>query len=172
MTQPHDPLNTPPVDNFAHDYADVVVTDTTSWTKVQGSFVADSAYKYIVIGNFFDDVETTITDCNTAQSVQAYYYIDKVCLSTDSIACDIVNGIAYPSKPAEITLFPNPVQNTLELQYLTGQNQYAILSANGTKVKSGTLSEIEHALDVSALPNGLYFLHLNGKQTFKFVVAH
>ena len=156
-----------PTDNFAHIYSDEIITDSVNWTQISGSLIADSAYTYLIFGNFYNDDSTSTLPC----SGTAYYYVDDVCVSTSATTCEVINGLSYPSKPAEITLFPNPTRNTLELQYLTGQNQYAILSATGTRVKSGTLSETEHALDVSALPNGLYFLQLNGKQSFKFVVA-
>ena len=38
--------------NFAHINSQSIVTDTLNWTNVSGSFIADSAYRYIVIGNF------------------------------------------------------------------------------------------------------------------------
>ena len=50
------------INNFAHVYSDSVIKDTTSWTLIKGEFTADSAYQYISIGNFFDDINTdTIT---------------------------------------------------------------------------------------------------------------
>ena len=41
--------NNPPV------YSNTVSMDTLNWTRVFGSFVADSAYTHILLGNFFAD---------------------------------------------------------------------------------------------------------------------
>lgn len=51
--QSGDPLSMP--GNFAHVYHPWVIADTVGWTLVSGSFVANSAYRYLVIGNFFSD---------------------------------------------------------------------------------------------------------------------
>ncbi len=58
------------INNKAHVYTNSVVSDTLNWTKITGSFVADSAYKYIMIGNFFDDANTTVV--NNSPSFWAY----------------------------------------------------------------------------------------------------
>ena len=140
-----------PVDNFAHVYTTTIITDTLNWRMISGSFIADSNYTYLNVGNFFDYGHTSTNACTG----DAYYYIDNVCVSTHPNTCEVINGLSYPYKPARITLFPNPAQNTLSLQHLTGQNRFAIFSATGTTVKTGTLTETENAADVSALPNGL-----------------
>ncbi|MBN9293996.1 MAG: gliding motility-associated C-terminal domain-containing protein [Flavobacteriia bacterium] len=57
--------------NYAHVFSNTVITDT-SWTTVSGSFVADSAYRYIMLGNFFADNLTSHV------SGGAYYWIDDV----------------------------------------------------------------------------------------------
>lgn len=53
-----DTLNPSPVLNFAHVYEDSIITDTTNWVHLHWNFVADSAYHYLIIGNFFDDSQT------------------------------------------------------------------------------------------------------------------
>jgi gliding motility-associated-like protein len=65
--------------NFAHVYSQSVISDTANWTTVSGSFIADSAYQYINIGNFFDDARTMIIpQQDTIWNRAAYYYIDDV----------------------------------------------------------------------------------------------
>ncbi len=44
-----------PFRNYAHLRTMALVTDTASWTLVEGTFVADSAYTHLVLGNFFSD---------------------------------------------------------------------------------------------------------------------
>lgn len=52
----------------------------TNWREIAFDFVADSNYRYMIIGNFYYDWETTkINHLPSNTNVQAaYYYIDKV----------------------------------------------------------------------------------------------
>ncbi|HET6991852.1 MAG TPA: hypothetical protein VFJ43_11035 [Bacteroidia bacterium] len=68
--------------------SDAVITNYTDWTKVSGTFVADKAYTYLVIGNFSDGGDTK-TSKNTAPDAgiggrgpYAGYYIDDVVVKT------------------------------------------------------------------------------------------
>lgn len=68
-----------PISNSAHVFSNVAISDTMNWTTISGTFVADSAYNFIVIGNHFDDANST------ADSIQpvtfgwnAYYFVDDV----------------------------------------------------------------------------------------------
>jgi hypothetical protein len=80
-TVPFDSTNAAPIDNFSHVYTNNIVSDTGSWTTVGASFVADSAYTFLVLGNFFDDASTdtasviAFADCAPYFAV---YYIDDV----------------------------------------------------------------------------------------------
>ena len=51
--------------------------DSKEWLLVRNSFVADSAFNYITIGNFFEDQETK-NDRSKSKFEFAYYYIDDV----------------------------------------------------------------------------------------------
>lgn len=44
-----------PYRNFAHLRTLAPVSDTLGWTVVEGIITADSAYRYVVLGNFFPD---------------------------------------------------------------------------------------------------------------------
>jgi hypothetical protein len=75
----------PLVNNFAHVYTDLVITDTINWTNISGYFIADSAYQYIIIGNFFDydNVNTLLMGANP--TCRAYYYLDDIEVVEDTI---------------------------------------------------------------------------------------
>ncbi len=80
--------------NYAHIYTNSIITDTVNWTTVSGSFVADSAYSYIVIGNFFDNTHTDMLRVQTSLSISqsiSYYYIDDVCVSTNPVSCNVTD---------------------------------------------------------------------------------
>jgi hypothetical protein len=97
-----------PVNNYAQVYTDSVVSDTTVWTTVHGSFVADSAYQYIGLGNFFDDAHTTsVVTCPSCSFNQWGYYLDDICVvpvvnlvpnysfEVDSLCPDNYNEVTY-----------------------------------------------------------------------------
>ncbi len=97
-----------PVNNFAHVYTPVVVSDTAGWTTIRGSFIADSAYRFIGVGNFFDDAHTiSIQTCPNCTYNQWGYYLDDICVveavnlvpnysfETDSACPDNYNEVSY-----------------------------------------------------------------------------
>lgn len=85
------PLLYPSIPNFAHLHASSIISDTMNWINVCGEFIADSAYNYINIGNFFSDTATqSINYFTTGNDNYAYYYIDNIIVTEDSIACNIV----------------------------------------------------------------------------------
>ncbi|MCB9183997.1 MAG: gliding motility-associated C-terminal domain-containing protein [Flavobacteriales bacterium] len=57
-----------------------IITDTDGWTRIQGCFVADSAYRYITIGNFRPGSSTTYLEVTPTWSGSSlcYYFVDDV----------------------------------------------------------------------------------------------
>lgn len=86
--------------NYAHVNNPVIVTDTAGWTLISGSFVADSAYRYIVLGNFFSDALTDTVHISTEPSIAAYYFYDAICVSPTPGECPMATGIAVQEQPA------------------------------------------------------------------------
>lgn len=68
-----------PINNVSQVYSTAVVTDKINWTTVTGSFIADSAYTYICLGNFMTDANTTMTTSCSGCSFNLHgYYLDDV----------------------------------------------------------------------------------------------
>lgn len=91
----------------------VFLSDDTNWTRIYGEYIASGGEEYITIGNFYDDFNTDtirVKAGNQNAYLNAYYYIDDVCLSTDSMTC--VNAVSIK-------------QNT------SLNNNYQILNSNG-----------------------------------------
>ncbi len=64
-----------------------VIYDTTNWTKIQGSFIANGTEKFITIGNFFDTGGTTHIPYIYPGYAAAYYLLDDVSvIATDAVA--------------------------------------------------------------------------------------
>lgn len=101
-----------PTQNFAHIYTDTIITDTSGWYFFTGSFIADSAYKYITIGNFFDDAHT-LTQSLTSGALYSMYFIDDVYLGVDT-ALSIKDNLS--SEPV-LTHYPNPNNGNFTVEF-------------------------------------------------------
>ncbi|HRN38457.1 MAG TPA: T9SS type A sorting domain-containing protein, partial [Flavobacteriales bacterium] len=83
--------------NYAHVNNPTIITDTANWTLVSGNFVADSAYRYMVLGNFFDDAHTDTIHFTPGQtSLAAYYLYDAICISPTPGECPMATGLPEP----------------------------------------------------------------------------
>jgi len=111
--------NDPPV------FTDSVITDSLNWTRITGSFIADSSYSHLVIGNFFNDANTDTLKLfdDISNQNNAYYYLDDVCVGTDSAFVysydyDLNSGHIENTFAHLVMCYPNPVTD-----YLTIQNE-------------------------------------------------
>ncbi|MCC7301697.1 MAG: T9SS type A sorting domain-containing protein [Bacteroidia bacterium] len=60
-------------------YTGPVITNTATWTKISGCFTTTGGERYLMIGNFRDDANTTIfTRPGFHPTVGAYYFMDDV----------------------------------------------------------------------------------------------
>lgn len=178
--------NLPPNNNYSQFYSDSIITDTIGWTIIKGSFIADSAYEYLTIGNFFDNEHTDtiryweIPGNPGNKQVAAYYFIDDVCVSKDSISCvGEYTGIAVrENRKKELTVYPNPANNHLSieteietlgfLEFFASDGQILLRQ----KIPKGSYSFNQ---DISQIENGIYFLKLvteNQILTQKIIIHH
>jgi|SRR6185312_6451696 len=156
--------STPP--NRAQVYTNTIITDTLNWTTIQGSFIADSAYKYIIIGNFFTDAAISkIIFPIGSQDTAAFYYIDDVCVSTDSTyAADWTGTNEIPAEGNDIFVYPNPSNGVFTFQSsLQGPKQsLKIYNVLGEKVYSQpSISNSRFIVNLSNQPSGIYILSIN-----------
>jgi hypothetical protein len=75
------------ITNSATIFSDSIVSDTLNWYNISGSFISDSVYTHLVLGNFFDDLNTDTLSVLPGFPDYSYYFIDDICLSTDSLYC-------------------------------------------------------------------------------------
>ncbi len=161
------------INNTAKYFSNTIITDTLNWTKLFGSFIADSAYNFLLIGNFFDDANTTIT--NQSAGIYAYYFVDDVCISTDSLfTLNYETNIKTKHKDKiELRFFPNPISETLTIA-LQGSYHLKLLNDIGSCVFAKNFYDLGF-VDTRNLPNGLYFIQVtsdNQVYTDKVVVRH
>jgi len=118
-------------------------------------------------------------DANTY--CNAYYFIDDVCVSTDSAFCANYNytGISETSLSNNILIYPNPADNQvyIDLGSNTPGNVTAMLfNAQGQLIKE-TLpgSTSVTTLNVQDLANGIYLLQAaidNSIYQQKIIINH
>ena len=146
-----------PICNCSQVFTNEIITDTSNWTRIKGFFVADSNYTYVGIGRFFDypstsSIQLAGTQCN------AYYFLDDVCVSTDSV---FASKFAWPnnegySEEVEVFIYPNPFINKLTVKTKnSNQNEivlYDVLSREFIRQSFTDSTELytEH------LSNGVY----------------
>ncbi|HNR56724.1 MAG TPA: hypothetical protein PKJ19_16270, partial [Flavobacteriales bacterium] len=108
-----DPFPGPP--NHAHIMYPQILSDTVGWALVSGSFVADSAYQYVMIGQFFSNALTDTLQFSP-QGVpwywlpRAYTLVDAVCVSASPEGCDLGQGVSEVDSQGPV-LFPNPARD-------------------------------------------------------------
>jgi len=152
---PYDMFNPAPISNNAEVYTAAVIADTDSWVPIQGSFVSDSAYQYIVIGNLFDDVSTDTMIVDNTPLVCghcAYYYVDDICVSPDSLTCMGEIGINEPKVIEQISIYPNPTTGKFTVQGAKGEIE--VYDLFGRLVLRTNKPEI----DMSGYPASIYMI--------------
>ncbi len=170
--QPNSPR--PLLNNFAHVYSQQVIADTAGWTLVSGSFVADSAYRYVVVGNHFDNANTTVEILGPGNPNDAYVYVDGLCLSTDPEGCPMATSIREHNGE-EVGLWPNPTSTSLRVGWgRLPVRTVTVMDATGRWLaEQQVIGSTELVIPVHHLPNGIYHLLLEGdegKHAKKFVV--
>jgi hypothetical protein len=161
-----------PINNFAHIYTDSIIKDKQNWTPINGSFIADSAYKYIILGNFFDQINTDTTHLTASiPSATSYYYIDDVCVSTDSTFCA---NYQYSCTITQIqnserelfNIYPNPFSNNLTISF-DNQNEKSILIFDvlGNLIFKVRTNQANYVLAGLDLDSGFYILKIFDNKT-------
>lgn len=148
--------------NYAHYFSQAIINDTTNWQIVSGSFVADSAYTRLVIGDFFDNFQTdTVGKPCMAQS---YYYLDNVIVSSDSLALSVEEN--KQTLLSELEISPNPAHSSFRIKASAQKPSTATFYVSdflgGVKYRrSEHMRTGENYFDETlSLPAGIYFLSM------------
>jgi hypothetical protein len=144
-----------------------LLNDNTNWVQIKGSFIATGGEEFIVLGNFKDDNSTdTLSVCTSSNLdfMSAYYYIDDVCISTDSTLCANYdyNGIKNEALINTFQIYPNPADNLLTIQNPKGvAYTYTLYNLNGSILFEQL--QAQHSVkevDLSSLAAGIYVLSI------------
>jgi len=158
--------NQPIIDNISHVFSNVIVTDTLGWQTIRGSFVSGSNYQYIMIGNFFDDLSTNANDSNGLFPYISYYYLDDICVSTDSLECYNTVGIKKVGIKNKLSIYPNPSSGkvTIKIEGVSN-NSLEIYDIMGRKIMNKVNFKNEYRINLTRHPKGIYLLKITSGNT-------
>jgi len=163
-------LSSPPsINNTAHFFTNNVNSDTLNWSKAFGSFVADSTYSFLSLGNFFSNGNTNINDIIPSNDF-AYYFIDDICISTDSTFTSNYQytGITKNNINSDFSPFPNPFNNYISLNYPT-KERYSVKVYNtlGQLLFEDFTFINNKIIETSFFPIGVYFISISNNQQYQ-----
>jgi hypothetical protein len=143
-----------------------------NWITIKGSLMSDSAYQYIMIGNFFDDANTsTIFRSNGTYS---YFFVDDICLSTDSMLCSFTTNLNEKNLNTSIKIFPNPATYFIDIENIKEKSEIIISNIEG-EILLKQLAISSTQIDASNFSNGFYFIEIKSKSNqikSKIIINH
>jgi hypothetical protein len=150
--------------NYAHVYSDSIIHDMENWIKISGSFIADSAYRYLIIGNFFTNDNISFIPINSrppSLTKGSYYYIDEVYVGEDTTV-----GISEDFTINKVKIFPNPATDNVLVSLINHNNlqkivQLTIIDIFGKELYSQVMRRNETEIFLENFSSGIYFIKIN-----------
>ena len=153
------------------------LNDRTGWTEISGSYTASGGEKYIIIGNFRDTSLTVATYTGWSNPISNYYdiaayYIDDVCVSTDSAYCNTWTGNEY-LYDSNISIIPNPANTFFQINGMRRELEIKIYDIVGKLILDTKTNN--NRLNIESIPNGIYLIKINLKNKSiiqKIIIQH
>jgi hypothetical protein len=138
----------------------VFYSDTSSWQKIEGEFVASGGEQFLTLGCFRPNVDIHIQNLSPPNSCNgSYLWIDDLAV----YLCD--STISVNENPVEnIKLYPNPSIGTFTVQHtFTKQAQLSVYNAVGSLVyeQQITAGSQNPEINISNFNNGIYLIRVN-----------
>ena len=164
ISLPSNPYTLPYIPQIQNNPFNNPLTDTTLWTEVQDTFIAQGGEQYIIIGNFKNDVNTDTTNLdsvgNPNYSPWSYYYIEDV--SVICLNCPV--GIDDISIDDKIKIYPNPSPDYVQIKTENiSVDKIEVINILGEVVFSQSKLPLNniHSIDFSDKGKGIYLLKIN-----------
>jgi hypothetical protein len=146
------------------------LTDGINWTAVSGSFTAKGGESYITIGNFRDSSETDtlfVVDHDRGGFIvfyqDGYYYIDDVCVATDSTTCEGSVGIDEIRRSESLVLFPNPFGEVISISSLNSEATSISIYDYTSRLVLKEQVERTATINTEHLAKGIYFYEIRNR---------
>ena len=149
-----------------------IIADTANWVLISGEFVANGGERFLTIGNFRNDSNTSVVqiDSTAPNSYYSYYYIDDVSVTL----CDTTATEELKITNYRMQVFPNPASGSVTITVIGG-DEIIITEITGRKIRKYKISNNQLKINTDEYDNGIYFLTLYGNNsvvsTRKLVIA-
>ena len=120
---------------------EIITTTTTTINGGQSATAVDSSYSWYSADYKFPLAQFNISTSNTVSYVSA-----------SAIATTVIEQDAY-----EISVYPNPIQNELNIKGGSNELEVTIFNLLGKNVYSSTFT---NKIDTSSLPKGIYIVKI------------
>ncbi len=178
-TYPNYTTDGDPLPNFAHVYSDTVYTDSLNWYKFEATYIADSAYSFMTLGNMFDVNHMNVLHLDSVATLAAFYYIDNVSISTDSLIGWQITEVPEAFHPSLINIYPNPANELLTIKNLNYSIcEVRIYDISGKLVFRKNVKEQDDAsINTLNIQDGMYFIDFVNKNEMviekrKVIITH
>ncbi|MCF8423652.1 MAG: T9SS type A sorting domain-containing protein [Bacteroidia bacterium] len=135
------------------------ITDTTTWTEIQGCFTAAGGEQYLMIGNFNSNANTDTLFIGTSNPIPfygdfSYYYIEDITLIDQSTV-----GVNELGNGATINVFPNPANDIVNFQFsdVNSKRKIVLYNTIGEVVLTEDATTQNSSLKTHHLLSGIYF---------------
>ncbi|MFM6935897.1 MAG: T9SS type A sorting domain-containing protein [Flavobacteriales bacterium] len=154
---------TSPMSNLQAQFVQTGILYDTLWQEIQFTFVADSAYQHLVLGNFQSNGNTLVQNFENSAIETVYYFLDDIVVTRVENSASIVTNTN-----ADAPLFYSVEQQTIAFfQDQQGeQTRLTICDLQGKKVWEQDFTHSE-SISVQTWNPGLYFYQLT--QGVRFV---
>ena len=136
-----------------------MLSSSSTWTQISGSFTAVGGESHLVIGNFSTDADTDTLVANAAHASKvAYYMIDDI-----SVTACVAGMNELDAAALEINLFPVPASTHVNVSNTSDQTivSYSLMDLTGKQVGSNEVmgsSGNDFSIDVSSILEGMYLV--------------
>jgi hypothetical protein len=146
-----------------------ITEDTMSWLLFDETFIAQGGEKFFTIGNFKYNEECTMVQFGEdSLSLLSYIYLDDVSITL----CDSPDAvIEMPWWENDVTLFPNPSNDLVEIKTNEPIDVVTVFDAVGRVVYTGS----DDIISISLLASGVYVVRVemkNGLVANRRLVVH
>ncbi|MFM9986707.1 MAG: T9SS type A sorting domain-containing protein [Flavobacteriales bacterium] len=163
--------------NNADLYLEEVITDTSNWFNISGTFEATETFSYLAIGNFFSNELTDTLHTNSSNNFAAYFYVDDVCVSMNPLDCG-ATGLEGSSLD-ETFLFPNPANDVLHIKSMNSNllDQFELYDSWGRQILLPSKKDSADGIDIDCgtLINGCYYIKIQSEDsvfTRQIIIQH
>jgi OOP family OmpA-OmpF porin len=141
------------------------LSNRNGWTPVTGTYTATGGEKYIIIGNFSDTTGSTGTftgwglQSGSDLNYIALYFIDDVLVAP----CDSLTGISENSPEFEVSIFPNPFSDNLQINVQSNEPVEFTLFDMTSRIIHNHYFTNSTSINTGNYAKGMYFYEVKNK---------